>query len=118
MERMRKGKEHRTQGEVFVHLSPRNPVTLNSTFTRFVNRPRGKVLGADLRAELRGREEVRIQAKPARDSVWKPWGAKGLRWGMRRWTGASPLRPAPAGDCWQRALGGGRAAGPAAASKP
>lgn len=115
---MRKGKEHKAQGEVFVHLSPRNPVTLNSTFIRFANRPRGKVLGADQRAELRGREEVLIQAKPAGDFVWKRWGAKGLRWGLRCGKEASPLRPAPAGIRRQGAAGGGRAAGPAAASEP
>lgn len=115
---MRKGKEHRARGEVYVHLSPRNPVTLNSTFIRFVNRPRGKVLGADQRAELRGPEEVLIQAKPARDSEWKQRGAKGLRWGLRCGTEVSPLRPAPAGARRQRAAGGGRASGPAAASEP
>lgn len=82
---MRKGKEHGEQGDASAHLSPRNPVPLNSTFIRFVNRPRGKVLGADQQAELRGREEVLIQPKPAREFVGKWWGAKGLRWGPAGW---------------------------------
>lgn len=74
---MRNGKLHGDKGEVSVHLSPRNPVTLNSTFIRFVNRPRGKVLGADQRAELRSREEVQIRPQSARDFVWKWSGGCG-----------------------------------------
>lgn len=99
---MRKGKEHRGQGEVSVHLSPRNSVTLNSTFIRFANRPRGKVLDADQRSELQGREEVLIRPKPTRDFQWK-WGtegANGLRWGTAVREGGEPLsrvRPAIAG---------------------
>lgn len=93
------------QGEVWVHSSPRNPVTLNSTFVRFVNRPRGKVLGADQRAELRGREEMLIQPKSAREFVGKWWGAEGLRWGPAGREGGEPPRPAPGRTRRQRAAG-------------
>lgn len=113
VERMRKGKQHGDKGEVSVHLSPRNPVTLNSTFIRFVNRPRGKVLGADQRAEQRSREEVLIRPQPAWDFVWK-WGGRGLPC----WRKASPLHPAGADARLQRAAGGGRAAGPSCALEP
>ena len=92
---MRKAKEPREQGEVWVLSSSRNPVTLNSTFVRFVNRPRGKVLGADQRVELRGREEMLIQPKSAWEFVGKWWGAEGLRWGPAGREGGEPPRPAP-----------------------
>lgn len=113
---MRKGKQHGDKGEVSVHLSPRNPVTLNSTFIRFVNRPRGKVLGADQRAELRSREEVQIRPQSARDFVWTWSGWGGGAPAVRG--GGEPPNPAGAGARLQRAAGGGRAAGPSCALKP
>lgn len=61
-----------------------------------MNRPRGKVLGADQRAEQRGREENADPAQVRPGIRGKMVGAAGLRWGLRGGKeGASPPGSGP-----------------------